>query len=88
MISGAILTALQDGKKLLRNPWTRLTWIETSSAALLFAAGQPYDCEPWLAEALCESQQPRIHVGKLNGVALDTLTHLINNGHFMLTAAD
>ena len=88
MISGAILTALQDGKKLFRNPWTRLTWIETSSGALLFAAGQPYDCEPWLAEALCESQQPRIDVGKLNGVALDTLTHLINNGHFMLTAAD
>lgn len=88
MISGAILAALQDGEKLLRNPWTRLTWIETSSGALLFAAGQPYDCEPWLAEALCESQQPRINVNTLNGDVLDTLTQLINNGHFMLTAAD
>ena len=88
MMPGAILTAMQDGEKLLRNPWTRLTWIETSSGALLFAAGQRYDCEPWLAEALCESQQPRINMRALNSVTLDTLTRLINNGHFMLTPAD
>jgi len=88
MLPGAILTALKNGEKLFRNPWTRLTWIETSSAARLFAAGQSYDCEPWLAEVLCKSQQPRISVSTLDGVTLDTLTRLINNGHFMLTPAD
>jgi 50S ribosomal protein L16 3-hydroxylase len=87
VIPGAVLTALQDGEKLLRNPWTRLTWIETSTGARLFAVGQSYDCEIWLAEALCEWEQPRINANMLDQVTLDILTRLINNGHFMLTSA-
>jgi len=80
-----VLKAITGGEKLFRNPWTRLTWIETSNGARLFAAGQSYDCENWLAEALCEWEQPRINPGMLDRTTLELLTRLINNGHFMLT---
>ena len=80
----AVLKALTDGQTLLRNPWTRLTWIEMSTATRLFAAGQPYDCESWLAEALCDRQQPPITASMLDQTSLATLTQLINDGHFML----
>ena len=77
--------ALQNGSKLFRNPWTRLTWIENLKGARLFAAGHPYDCSIWLAETLCEWEQPRITANMLDRASLDTLTRLINNGHFLLT---
>ena len=85
--SDNLLAAMKDGARLFRNPWTRLTWIETSIGARLFAAGQPYDCSPWLAESLCEWQQTRVRVDMLDQASLDTLTKLINNGHFLLTNA-
>lgn len=81
---GQLRTALNDGSGLLRNPWTRLTWIETSNAARLFAAGQSYECNIHLAEALCGADQPQIPIELLDQAALDTLTVLINNGHFLL----
>jgi len=80
-----LLTAMQDGARLFRNPWTRLVWIENTHGARLFAAGQPYDCSTWLAESLCEWEQPRIRADMLDRDSLDTLTKLINNGHFLLT---
>lgn len=82
----AVLRSLRNGEQLLRNPWTRLSWIETSSAACLYAAGQAYDCEIWLAEALCGANNPGISINRLNDTDLDTLTRLINNGHFVLAA--
>ena len=85
--AGAVLSALTNGEELFRNPWTRLTWIETSGGARLFAAGQVYDCEVSLAEALCECEPALIKPGMLDRNALDTLTDLINNGHFMLMPA-
>ena len=81
----SLLKALQNGSRLFRNPWTRLTWIENLKGARLFAAGQPYDCSIWLAESLCEWEQPRISADMLDRASLDTLTRLINNGHFLLT---
>lgn len=81
-----LLAAMQDGSRLFRNPWTRLTWVENSPGARLYATGQPYDCSTWLAEALCEWEQPRIKVELLDKASLNTLTKLINNGHFLLTA--
>ena len=80
-----LLKALQNGSRLFRNPWTRLTWIENLKGARLFAAGQPYDCSIWLAESLCEWEQPRISADMLDRASLDTMTRLINNGHFLLT---
>ena len=81
----SLLKALQNGSRLFRNPWTRLTWIENLKGARLFAAGHPYDCSIWLAETLCEWEQPRITANMLDRASLDTLTRLINNGHFLLT---
>jgi 50S ribosomal protein L16 3-hydroxylase len=83
--SEGLLKAMENGARLFRNPWTRLTWIENLKGARLFAAGQPYDCSIWLAESLCEWEQPRISADMLDRASLDTLTRLINNGHFMLT---
>jgi len=81
----SLLKALQNGSRLFRNPWTRLTWIENLKGARLFAAGHPYDCSIWLAESLCEWERPRISADMLDRASLDTLTRLINNGHFLLT---
>jgi 50S ribosomal protein L16 3-hydroxylase len=79
-----LLSALKDGARLLRNPWTRLVWINHPSGARLFAAGQRYECSAWLAETLCASEQPRIAIDKLDRSTLDTLAKLVNNGHFLL----
>ncbi len=80
-----LLKALKEGSRLFRNPWTRLAWIENIKGARLFAAGQSYDCSIWLAESICEWEQPRISADMLDRASLDTLTRLINNGHFLLT---
>lgn len=82
---GNLFKSLKRGDGLLRNPWTRLTWIASHNGARLYAAGQPYDCSIPLAEALCASRQPRIPAELLDSPALETLAELINNGHFIIT---
>ena len=82
-----LLNALKDDARLHRNPWTRLTWIDNTEGARLYAAGQAYDCSVVLAETLCASEQPGIRTGMLDQASLDTLTKLVNNGHFLLTDA-
>lgn len=83
-----ILDVLKGEARLHRNPWTRLTWIENAQGARLYAAGQAYDCNVQLAESLCETAQPLIKAGVLDQASLETLTKLVNNGHFLLTDAD
>jgi len=83
-----LISELQDGARLLRSPWTRLTWIENPEGARLYAAGQAYDCSVCLAESLCASVQPRIRTDTLDQASLDCLTRLINNGHFQLADRD
>ena len=82
-----LLNQLKEGVKLFRNPWTRLTWVKNPQGARLYAAGQAHDCSIWLAESLCAWEQPRISADMLDKASLDTLVRLINNGHFLLTAA-
>jgi len=82
-----LLASINDGAELFCNPWTRLTWIESTGGARLFAAGQAYDCSVGLAEVLCEREQPRISVDMLDKTTLTILTKLINNGHFLLIAS-
>lgn len=77
--------ALQQGAELLRNPWTRLTWVENANGARLYATGQAFDCSTRLAEALCQCEQPQFDENMLDQYSLDTLTGLVNNGHFLLT---
>lgn len=79
-----LLNKLKTDVKLLRNPWTRVTWVESPEGARLYAAGQAYDCSTRLAESLCASMQPLIKTEMLDQVSLDSLTRLINNGHFQL----
>ncbi|MFC1701200.1 JmjC domain-containing protein [Pseudomonadota bacterium] len=86
--SGFLLESLHDGARLLRNPWTRLTWFENTQGARLYAAGQPFDCSVWLAEFLCASECPQVRADRLDQASLETLTKLINNGHFLLTNTD
>jgi len=83
-----LLDALKGEARLHRNPWTRLTWIENAEGVRLYAAGQAYDCSVRLAESLCEYEQPRVRAGMLDQASLETLTRLVNNGHFLLTDAD
>jgi 50S ribosomal protein L16 3-hydroxylase len=83
-----LLASLAGGAQLLRNPWTRLAWVENTGGARLYAAGQAYDCSIWLAECLCQWEQTRIRPDKLDQACLDTLAGLINNGHFILTDAE
>ena len=83
-----LLEALHKGIGLLRNPWTRLTWIETKRGARLYATGQSYDCSIRLAESLCEEEQLRVSADMLDQTSLEILTKLINSGHFLLTSED
>jgi len=83
-----LLAELGHGARLLRNPWTRLTWVKNFNGARLFAAGQAFDCSIWLAEALCKCEPPVIRADMLDKATLDTLTNLINKGHFLLTTED
>jgi 50S ribosomal protein L16 3-hydroxylase len=79
-----VLAAMKGGAKLMRNPWTRLAWVENPAGARLYAAGQPYDCSSWFAQALCAPGQPGISADTLDQASLATLTKLIANGHFQL----
>jgi len=85
--SEVVLESLQANDNLFRNPWTRLIWIQTPGGARLYAAGQAYDCSASLAESLCQSSQVRIEANLLDQASVETLTRLINNGHFMLTSS-
>jgi 50S ribosomal protein L16 3-hydroxylase len=80
--------ALKQGIRLMRNPWTRLTWIENQRGARLYAAGQSYDCGVWLATTLCASDQPRLSTERLDEASLESLTRLVNDGHFLMVSAD
>jgi len=79
-----VASALGNGARLMRNPWTRLVWIETTGGARLYAAGQPYDCSISLVETLCCSVNSRIDTNKLDKVSLEVITSLINAGHLLI----
>jgi len=79
-----VAAALSNGATLMRNPWTRLAWVETTGGARLYAAGQPYDCSIKLAESLCEVTHPSLEPNKLDQTSLAVLTSLVNAGHFVI----
>jgi 50S ribosomal protein L16 3-hydroxylase len=82
--AGTVRLTLSNGGTLLRNPWTRLTWIGTDTTARMFAAGEVFECESWLAEALCLDGKLQIDYEKLDQASVLILTQLINRGHFLL----
>jgi len=80
-----VANALQNGSRLLANPWTRLSWIESTKGASLYAAGQHYHCSVELAETLCGASPVNFRTMVLDEASLTILTSLINGGHFVLS---
>jgi len=79
-----LLQALERGKILRHNPWTRILWIESGERARVFAAGTEYSCSVEFAEKLCDPDQ----LGQLGprGAEMETglLCELLNRGHLYL----
>lgn len=80
-----VRSAIKKHSVLMRNPWTRLNWIVTPTGTRLYAAGQAYDCDPALAEKLCESKFLEISLEQLDDDTINTLVKLVNKGHFIFT---
>jgi 50S ribosomal protein L16 3-hydroxylase len=71
---------------LMKNPWTRLVWIERNGRALLFASGESFTCSIALAEALCGDDSVQIDKRKLDSASLESICGLVNGGHFIPTS--
>jgi 50S ribosomal protein L16 3-hydroxylase len=82
--SRALLAAAAAGKRLVRNPWTRLAWLEAADGALLFAAGAAFRCSIRLARCLCASAEPEPFSSALDGPDQEALVALVNGGHLLL----
>jgi len=82
---GEVFSELANGRRLMRNPWTRLAWVETQGKARLFAAGDEFVCSIGTAQAL--SSTPPL-LPEQNAPNLDLISRLINSGHFYLESED
>jgi 50S ribosomal protein L16 3-hydroxylase len=80
-----LLNRLQDGARLVRNPWTRLAWVASDVGARLFAAGTAVECSVKTATELCASVEPDLFSGGLDERDLATILLLVNGGHLVLT---
>lgn len=81
-----LISAMKSGHTLHRNPWTRITWIESAGHANLYASGQTYKCSVSLAESLSQAEGTRLESAMLDPLTLATLTQLINEGHFIISS--
>jgi 50S ribosomal protein L16 3-hydroxylase len=89
LLTAAQLAAKLPTTRLMRNPWSRMAWTQHGHGALLFAAGHAHACPLALARLIAgereiagiELQQ---HMGK---TGLQTITDLVNAGHWALTAS-
>lgn len=79
------LAAKLPDSRLLRNPFSRFAWTRHGRGALLFVAGESFDCSVALAQALCAQREhagtPLAHMG---ASAHATLAALVNTGHLRL----
>jgi len=76
---------LQQGARLVRNPWTRFAWVERESGARLFAAGAAVDCSIAAAIELCRSPEPEILSHAMEPTDLAAILALVNGGHLLLS---
>lgn len=79
-----VLQALTRGAEIMRNPWTRLVWVELDDSAQLYAAGTAYPCSVSLAETLCGMGPITPSRTSLDNAGLETVTALVNAGHLLL----
>jgi 50S ribosomal protein L16 3-hydroxylase len=73
----AVAALLAKPHSLQRNPWTRLAWIEQGGRALLFAAGDEYECDVDTARGLCATPLSL----PADAAALQLACQLLNDGH-------
>ena len=79
-----LIEEVKRGRKLMKNPWTRITWIERDNQALLFASGSHFTCNVELALALSGPAPSQLDLLKLDESSLQVLVDMINQGHFVL----
>jgi 50S ribosomal protein L16 3-hydroxylase len=78
--------ALESGATLRHNPWTRLLWLHSGNGALLFAAGDSFDCEPGLAQLLCDPHALGAAPARQFFGHFGLLCELLARGHLWLEA--
>ena len=78
--------ALERGAMLQHNPWTRLLWLRSGNGAVLFAAGEAFDCEPGLAQVLCDPQALKAAPARQLADHFGLLCELLARGHLWLEA--
>ena len=81
----ALLAKLQAGARLIRNPWTRLAWIDTHDGALLFAAGTAVECSIPVAVQICAELEPELVFNSLDEREINAILALLNGGHLVLS---
>lgn len=81
-----LLQALATGNQLVRHPWARLAWADTSTETMLFAAGEALPCPQKLAERLC-TQRPLDFETAPTSAEATVLVELLNRGHLVMHEA-
>jgi len=74
---------VENGKNVHRNPWSRMTFMQTDSGAELYATGHKYECSLHFAQVITSYKE--INSGKIKKIAegdLHILVNLINDGHW------
>jgi 50S ribosomal protein L16 3-hydroxylase len=82
--SQALGKALEQGATIQHHPWTRLAWLKSEPAAILFAAGEEYSCPADLAEKICIRPTKITNNPDKRKQQLDLICELINQGHLYL----
>jgi 50S ribosomal protein L16 3-hydroxylase len=72
---------LRQNGVLRHNPWTRLLWLETETAARLYAAGSEFSCTAALAESICDPERLAGLGALCDETELSLLCDLLNRGH-------
>lgn len=76
--------ALANGAGLAHNPWTRLLWLDSGSASLLFAAGEAFECSRESAQTICDEGNLRAAGPALITTDSTLVLELLNRGHLIL----
>ncbi|NNJ66150.1 MAG: cupin domain-containing protein, partial [Xanthomonadales bacterium] len=76
--------ALERGAEMAHNPWTRLLWLDSGAATLLFAAGEAFECSRESAEAICDEGALRTAGAALIALDSNLILELLNRGHLIL----
>jgi 50S ribosomal protein L16 3-hydroxylase len=85
-ISAQQLANRLERSRIVRNPWSRIAWSKAGRGAEVFVGGEAHGCSTRFAKLLASHRElsgAEVHATARRG-DLDTLTALINAGHFAL----